>query len=199
MEAALSLVRARGLDALSIRRIAADLHVSPMAVYNHVDDREGLELAMLEAVTSRLPVRFDGASARARMRARFTALHDVFAEDIWALHLLVRGDLVPTNSLPFAEGGIAELMADGRDAPTALLDYGFLWHVALGELLDRHPAVPASAGSQRMVVLNEMSAEELPSYANVKDVLDPVDAAPPCHFPRSIELALTALRLGDAG
>lgn len=199
VDAALALVRTRGLDALSIRAVAGQLHVSPMAVYNHVPDREGLELAMLEAVAASLPSEVSGAGPGERIAARFTAVHDLFAHELWAVHLLVRGDLVPTNSLRFADAGIADLMTTGRDAQTALLDYGFLWHLTLGELLDRHPQTPPTAGSQRRAALQAMSPDELPNYVAVNDVLDPVGAPPPCHFPRSLRLALRALRLDDAG
>lgn len=198
VDSALALVRARGLDALSIRAVAADLGVSPMAVYNHVADREGLELAMLEAVTSGLPTEVIGATARDRIGARFTAVHDLFAGEIWALHLLVRGDLVPTNSLAFADAGLADLMATGRDAQTALLDYGFLWHLTLGELLDRHPQVTPMVESQRIAALRAIDADELPNYSNVKEVLETAGVPPVCHFPRSIDLALTALRIDAA-
>src|SRR5688500_6548400 len=42
LEAALAVVDARGLEALSMRRLGAELGVDPMAIYHHVDGKERL-------------------------------------------------------------------------------------------------------------------------------------------------------------
>src|SRR6476660_1370642 len=44
---ALAIVRAEGVDALSMRRLAKDLDVSTMAIYHHVTDKPELMDAML--------------------------------------------------------------------------------------------------------------------------------------------------------
>ncbi|MDJ1130608.1 TetR/AcrR family transcriptional regulator [Streptomyces iconiensis] len=48
--AALRLTDTRGLEALSMRTLAAELGTGPMTLYNYVDGREGLELLVVEAV-----------------------------------------------------------------------------------------------------------------------------------------------------
>jgi AcrR family transcriptional regulator len=48
--AALAIVRDRGLDALSMRQVAAALGVAPNALYSHVPDKAGLVDAVLDAV-----------------------------------------------------------------------------------------------------------------------------------------------------
>ncbi|WP_188079159.1 TetR/AcrR family transcriptional regulator [Actinotalea subterranea] len=45
---ALAVVEERGWDRWSLRDVAADLHVSPNALYRHVDGREGLVVAIGE-------------------------------------------------------------------------------------------------------------------------------------------------------
>jgi AcrR family transcriptional regulator len=55
--AALGIVDTAGLNALSMRSLAAELGTGPMTVYNYVPDREGLEELVVAAVVSqvRLP------------------------------------------------------------------------------------------------------------------------------------------------
>ncbi len=48
--AALEVLRADGLDAVSMRRVASELGVSPIPVYNHVGNKE----ALLDAMTEQL-------------------------------------------------------------------------------------------------------------------------------------------------
>lgn len=50
IDAALELADRYGIDALTMRRLAGDLGVDPMAIYNHVDGKD----ALLDALTARL-------------------------------------------------------------------------------------------------------------------------------------------------
>lgn len=52
LDAAFGVVRDHGFDALSIRRVAGVLAVSPNALYTYVPDRAGLLRAMVERVMS---------------------------------------------------------------------------------------------------------------------------------------------------
>jgi len=53
---ALELGTAEGLDAVSLRRLAADFGVTPTALYRHVRDKEDLVNAMTEAVMDGLDI-----------------------------------------------------------------------------------------------------------------------------------------------
>src|SRR5258705_13434776 len=59
--AALGIVDAEGLSALSMRSLAAALGTGPMTVYNYVPDKEGLEELVVAAVVAqvRLPAPTD--------------------------------------------------------------------------------------------------------------------------------------------
>ena len=50
VEAGLGILRSEGIDALTVRGVAAELGVSPMALYPHVGNKEGL----LDAIVGRL-------------------------------------------------------------------------------------------------------------------------------------------------
>jgi AcrR family transcriptional regulator len=54
-DAAIALVDAHGVDALSMRRVGAELGVSGMALYRHVSDRDDLLRRMVARIATELP------------------------------------------------------------------------------------------------------------------------------------------------
>jgi AcrR family transcriptional regulator len=54
LAAALAIADAEGLDAVSFRRLAGDLGVTPMALYRYVDDKEALLDGIADLVLSQL-------------------------------------------------------------------------------------------------------------------------------------------------
>jgi AcrR family transcriptional regulator len=70
VETARELVRTGGADALSMRKLSAELGVAPTAIYWHVGDREKLLNAVLDAELAELPeVRANGTTPNARLRS----------------------------------------------------------------------------------------------------------------------------------
>jgi TetR/AcrR family transcriptional regulator, tetracycline repressor protein len=69
VDAARSLVRAGGADALSMRKLSAELGVAPTAIYWHVGDRDELLNAVLDAELADLAaIRATGSTAHHRLR-----------------------------------------------------------------------------------------------------------------------------------
>src|SRR5215831_19332597 len=82
VERALELGDAEGLEAVSLRRLATELGVTPMALYRHVKDKQDLVNAMYEAIVEdfelQTPVR-SGTKWTTRLRRaliNIIALHD---------------------------------------------------------------------------------------------------------------------------
>jgi AcrR family transcriptional regulator len=67
VDAALELVDREGLDALSMRRLGAELGVDPMAIYYHVPNKDALFDLLVEAVMADIDLS-DDPSAPARVR-----------------------------------------------------------------------------------------------------------------------------------
>lgn len=85
--AAVRLADERGLDAVSMRRVAAELRVDPMSLYRYVDGKDGLLEEMADSVVAEIKPVTDGedwlASARATMMsARATMLAHPWAADV---------------------------------------------------------------------------------------------------------------------
>jgi AcrR family transcriptional regulator len=99
--AGIGLADADGLDALSMRRLAAELGVNPMSLYHHLRDKDALLDAMLDAVVAGIEAD-DAPLARpsdwtARLRDLLLAARATMLGHPWAVQVLAQRD-VPTPS-----------------------------------------------------------------------------------------------------
>ena len=105
--AARALIEAGGVEALSMRKLAADVGVAPTAIYWHVGSRLDLLNAVLDAMVADLPpIAARGASARARLASVARSIRDQ-----------VRAT-TPTQQLAAELGRTAELSFPGQVALT---------------------------------------------------------------------------------
>jgi AcrR family transcriptional regulator len=73
VEAALAVVEREGWDALSMRRLAQELDVWPMAVYRYFQDKEALIEGLADAAAERVELPTGRGSWRTRMRSLLTS------------------------------------------------------------------------------------------------------------------------------
>ncbi|WP_346075510.1 MULTISPECIES: helix-turn-helix domain-containing protein [Actinomycetes] len=163
------LIEREGLDALTMRAVAAELGTAAASLYRHVADRDALLLAILEDIASRLPVAVPGATPAKRLFNRLITAHDYMAEHIWVLHILIRGELVARNAFPFSDACLADFLAAGLTERQASTAYHACWHLTTGELLNEHPLTPPPQPSQRQQTLDSVDPAELPALARVRE------------------------------
>ncbi|GIU86755.1 MAG: TetR family transcriptional regulator [Acidimicrobiia bacterium] len=148
--AARDLVAAEGLDACSVRRVAARLGVTAPALYAHIDDKDDLLRAVAELEFTRLIERFDAIGATepdplARVRAHARAYVDHALEDpaLFRVMFLYRPAWSPqpnaqelplaTKAFEHAAAAVEEAMAAGRlRAGDPLLASLAIWSAAHG-------------------------------------------------------------------
>jgi TetR/AcrR family transcriptional regulator, tetracycline repressor protein len=105
--AARVLIEAGGVEALSMRKLAAEVGVAPTGIYWHVGSREDLLNAVLDAMVADLPaIAARGTSARARLASVARSIRDQ-----------VRAT-TPTQQLAAELGRTAELSFPGQVALT---------------------------------------------------------------------------------
>ncbi len=101
--AALDLVDREGLQALSMRRLGAELGVDPMAVYYHLPNKQALLDAIVEAVMASIDLSVDDPAkpAEERVLAAARAYRDVLLAHSNALPiLLAHGPVTPAAMRP---------------------------------------------------------------------------------------------------
>jgi AcrR family transcriptional regulator len=172
--AALSLVDDQGLAALSMRALASALGTGPMTLYNYVKDRDDLDALVVEAVLAEI----------SRPRPRGDWQHDVrtIVEATWrtvrrhpnVIPLVLTRRTLHETTLDWAEGLLDALARSGRSGTELLIAFrtvsGFVMGLAQAQL-----AGPVSA--------------EDPDIARAQ-------ALPPMRYPRLIEIAKAAARIG---
>ena len=87
VRAAIALADKGGLGSLTMRRLADDLGVVPMAIYKHVANKDELLDAMVEVVFGELGFSTDGGWKTA-MRARAMSMREGLLRHPWAVELM---------------------------------------------------------------------------------------------------------------
>ncbi|MER8101356.1 helix-turn-helix domain-containing protein [Kitasatospora sp. NPDC094016] len=161
--AAHRVIERDGIDALTMRAVAAELGTAAASLYRHVADRDSLLLAVLEEVAAGLPVAVPGASPAARLLRRLLDAHDFMAGHAWVPHILIRGELVAENALPFSDACLADLMAAGLPPARAAAAFRSCWQLVLGELLSEHLVSPPRQPNQRAAAIAAADPQTLPA------------------------------------
>jgi len=118
VDTALSLVDAEGLDALTMRRLGAELGMDPMAVYYYLPNKAALLDAVVEAVMAEIDLGVDDPSrpVRERLVRAAQAYEEVLLRHRNALPLLlVRGPATPAALAPVEV--MAGILRDGGMSP----------------------------------------------------------------------------------
>ena len=126
LRAALAHADAGGLEALSMRKLADELGVAPMALYRHVANRDDLIDGMVDIVFSEVGLPPSGTDWRAAMQRRGVSLREALARHRWAIGLMEsRRNPGPAN-LRHHDAVIGSLRAGGFDLAMAAHAYSLL-------------------------------------------------------------------------
>ena len=127
-----------GAGNVTMRRVAAQLGVSTMALYRHVSDKDALLLAVLDRqVAARRAPRMP-KDARGRILRLFRWLYDGVDDRPWAVDVIGHAEVVTPSMQPRVQqivDAFTELGLSSRQAADA---YQACWRFTLGALLLRH-------------------------------------------------------------
>ena len=113
LRAAAALADEIGIDALSMRRLAQELGVVPMALYKHVANKEELLDGLIEIVVGEIDPPQAGIPWREAVRARVLSARDVLLRHTWARRVLeTRVNQTPAV-LGYMESFIGMFLAGG--------------------------------------------------------------------------------------
>ena len=124
--AAIAHADAGGLEALSMRKIADEIGVAPMALYRHVANKDDLIDGMVDVVFGEIELpSFDG-DWRTAMHRRAVSVRDVLSRHRWAIGLMEsRANPGPAN-LRHHDTVIGSLRAAGFDMGRVAAAYSVL-------------------------------------------------------------------------
>jgi AcrR family transcriptional regulator len=96
LQAAVALSDESGVESLSMRRLAQELGVVPMALYKHVAGKEELLDGMIDVVVAEIDPPIEGADWKTTMRERILSARRALLRHPWASSVLEsRGEPTP--------------------------------------------------------------------------------------------------------
>jgi AcrR family transcriptional regulator len=163
IEAAVAIADAEGLDAVTIRAVAARLGAGAMSLYSYVPDKQALVYDMVEQVSEELDLPAEpGGDWRADLRGLARQQRALLHRHPWLIEALSHRQPLGPGTLAYLEFTLAALEPTGLDAgrileSTALLN-GFVINLVRSELADRDaasadPAQLAEAGERLRLLL----------------------------------------------
>jgi AcrR family transcriptional regulator len=157
VDTAIALVDAEGLDALTMRRLGAELGMDPMAVYYYVPNKAALLDAVVEAVMAEIDLGVDDPSAAAeeRLIRAAKAYAEVLVRHRNALPLLlVRGPATAAALVP-VEVMVAILRSGGVPPEHAMAGMHVLTAAVRGyaAIIANEIADPGNRDAEALVAL----------------------------------------------
>ena len=174
VDAALRAADEGGLEAVSLRRLAGALDVTPMAIYRHVRNKSHLLDLMVERLLDQVDLAApETATWQDRLRRLLASFQAVVAAHPAAALLLARPFVSPA-SMRVSEALLATLHSAGFDAGRSVRLLQVITGMILGPAIDR--AMWATAARElppdayrQMAPLQGLSAGEFPYLLSAAD------------------------------
>lgn len=167
--AAVALADARGIAAVSMRRVGQELGVEAMSLYHHVGGKDGLLDGMVDAVFAEIGP-FDGPGWRAAMRRRADRTRATLARHPWATPLLESRRTPGPATLAHHDAVIGVLRGAGFPVPLAAHAFACLDSYTFGFAI-QEAALPLGSGAETSALAREITgrfaAGEYPHLAEL--------------------------------
>ena len=191
LEAAVRFVDREGLEALSMRKLGAELRVEAMSLYNHVPNKAALLDGMVEVLLGELRVPPEDMAWEERIREAYRAFRRLAHEHPNVFPLLVTRPPDTMDGAWLVEEFLKTLAGAGFEPKTALHAFRALSSYATGYAMSEirgfamEPSGPRSGA-------RALPTEEFPRISALNRDLDEVDRD--AEFEFGLDLILCGLR-----
>ena len=203
--AGLALVESEGLDALTMRRLAATLDVTPMSLYNHVADKAELIDVMLDYVIGDIvkACAEDEGTWEERLRALVWRNYELWRQHPGLARVYTEGVTMGPNGVAQVEYALGVLREAGFDDEDAADAFYLLWRYQVASVLvaRARPVDPArrtgrSDGTAESRIRLYFSALPMSEIPNVVALAGHLDGG---NFEFGLDVLLSGLRSRLAG
>lgn len=172
LRAGIRLADRKGIDALSMRRLATALKVEAMSLYNHVASKDELLDGMVDIVIGEITLPVLGGDWKATMRARAQSTLAVMTAHPWAPMLIVSRITVGPNRLRYIDTTLGVLREAGFSWAETDRAWNTMDNYILGYTLTQQnfPVSPEEYASAAASYLPMIPADLLP-YMHEMSVL----------------------------
>jgi AcrR family transcriptional regulator len=203
LQAAVALADEAGLEAFSMRGLAQELGVVPMALYKHVANKEQLLDGMVDIVFSEIELPSEEPDWRAAMRRRAISTREALRRHSWAIGMMESRHPGPAN-LQNHNAVMGCLRKAGFPFELAIHAYSvqdaYIYGFALQErdLAFETPDSAAQAAHRRAQTIGAL--ESYPYLVEIATKLPQSGYDTAAHFAWGLDLILDGLdRLRDTG
>jgi TetR/AcrR family transcriptional regulator, tetracycline repressor protein len=195
LEEGLTILDREGPAALSMRRLAKELGVSPMALYNHVSGKDDLVRGIVGIVIETVQYRSDDDDWRDRIRVCFGELRKACLEHPGIVRLVETADELPTSIFQPMEVTLTALQQAGLEPQNALRAYCLLINFTMGHVSFEIRGPFRGADPTRAVDERRLPATDFPAtYATAR-----FDPAADWDFDASFEFGISTILEGLGG
>lgn len=113
LRAAVTLADEGGIKALSMRKLAQELGVEAMSLYNHVANKDDLLDGIVELVAGEIDLALDGGDWKTALRRRVLSAHGALTAHPWACNLWMSTRTVGPARLRYSDAVLAGLREGG--------------------------------------------------------------------------------------
>ena len=174
LQAAVRIVDSEGLEALSMRRLGAELGVEAMSLYNHVPNKEALLDGMVELLLGELEVPPESEGWESRVREAYRAFRRLAHEHPNVFPLLVVRPPDTMDGVWLVEEFLKTLREAGFDPETALYAFRALSSFASGYAMAEIRGFAMEPAGGRLGA-STLAPGEFPHIHELDDRLEAVD------------------------
>lgn len=201
LRAAVELADDEGLERLSMRRLAKELGVEAMSLYNHVASKDEILAGMMDSVVAEIELPSDAPDWKAAVRASAISTRDVLRSHPWAASLWMSRQSGGPAQLRRTDWMLRTLREAGLSQDLVYHALHILEAYGLGATV-QHQSFPyrgEELAGLANTFLQQLPADEYPDLVeHVRQHLDPPPGAEG-GFELGLDLILTGLeRLRDA-
>ena len=191
LEAGVRFVDREGLDALSMRKLGADLGVEAMSLYNHVPNKDALLDGMVEVLLGELEVPTGQDGWEDRVREAYRGFRRLARRHPNVFPLLVLRPARTMDGVWLVEEFLKTMKEAGFDATTALYAFRTLSGYAMGYAMAEIRGFAMEPGGERTGT-SALPTEAFPHISELEDRLGGVDRD--AEFEFGLDLILAGLR-----
>jgi AcrR family transcriptional regulator len=196
LRAALALVDERGLDELSMRKLASELDVEAMSLYNHVKGKDDILAGILDLVASEIEQPGEDLGWKDALRARSIAAYEAFVRRPWAARIWMSASEVSISRFAQYDGVLRWLRESGLHPLLVYRAYHVLDGYVLGYALQHQEFSYTDRELQALAqdFLRDFPQDDYPDFAeHVRQHLDPAFTRGGGSFEFGLDLILDGL------
>ena len=197
-QAAIDVADREGLQALTMRRLGAELGVEAMAVYKHVSSKDDILDGMVELVVSLIDTPAERAAWRDAMRSRAISAREVLRRHSWAIGLLDSRRSMGPNQLRYVDAVLGSLRSAGFSVDDAAHAFSLLDSYVYGHVVQEmswsgrsEPSEPPGPAPE-----SEISSTDYPHLAEMAAHAAGGTFSFDGEFTHGLEVILSALEPG---